>query len=108
MLQIIIQDRSDIRYIHVNGQLDISTSEDFAERVSVPDQASEVVLDFTKLTFIDSTGIGAILEFIYQLKENNRKMNIIGLNEEMKDVFETIGVLRVLDALQRGGSKSIN
>lgn len=102
MLQVITSGNLTTRFYHIEGVLDISTSDLFAENVSDATDVEEVILDVSKMTFIDSTGIGAILELIYQLKETGTSMQIVGMNEEIQDIFETIGVLRVMEALQRG------
>lgn len=108
MLQVITSGDQTNRFYHIEGILDISTSDLFIENVKEATGAEEVILDVTRMTFIDSTGIGAILELIYQLKEAGTGMQIIGMNEEIRDIFDTIGVLRVMDALQRGRNECQN
>ncbi|MDM5335752.1 STAS domain-containing protein [Fictibacillus enclensis] len=86
----------------ISGVLDISTSDYFSEIVLQKVPLNEIVLDLSNLTFIDSTGIGVILELIYQVKERSASLQIIGMNKEIEEIFETIGVSRIMEALQRG------
>jgi stage II sporulation protein AA (anti-sigma F factor antagonist) len=88
-------------FVQIIGLMDYSTLDDF--QVEIPDSINNVVIDFTDLEFIDSTGIGAILGIIHNAKESDRKVEFIGMNQTIIDLFETIGVFRVMEALRRTG-----
>jgi anti-anti-sigma factor len=87
--------------VKIIGLLDYSTMDDF--QLEIPDSIIKIVIDFTNLDFIDSTGIGAILGIVYNAKEHDRNVEFIGLNQTIVDLFETIGVFRVMEALKRTG-----
>ncbi|MEX2105079.1 MAG: STAS domain-containing protein [Bacilli bacterium] len=84
-----------------NSSIDIFDSyidhnfEDFRE-------ITHLTIDFSHVLFIDSTGIGAILRAIYMCLEHGCTFGIIGLNDYLQEIFETMGVPRVIDALGRG------
>jgi stage II sporulation protein AA (anti-sigma F factor antagonist) len=88
-------------FVQIIGLMDYSTMDDF--QLEIPSSVTKVVIDFTDLDFIDSTGIGAILGIIYSTKESDRNVEFIGLNQTVIDLFETIGVFRVMEALKRTG-----
>jgi anti-anti-sigma factor len=90
-------------YIRIQGVLDISTIDTFKEQtLQTYEQLGShgtLVVDYSGLEFIDSTGIGAILEIIYASKEYGFSVSFEGISEEIAEIFETIGVMRVLEAI---------
>lgn len=88
--------------IRLDGALDISTIDILNENIQKLERISSLEIDFSGLKFIDSTGIGAILKLIYESQTQGFVLHFQGMDENIKDIFETVGVFRVLEALQRG------
>lgn len=90
--------------VQLEGELDIGTVDTLNEHVDLLAQAnySSVLIDFSKLVFIDSTGIGAILRVIYLGRDKAFMVELDGMNSNINEIFETVGVMRVLTALQKG------
>lgn len=55
-----------------------------------------LVFDFDNLKFINSEGIGYLMEIHTHLIKNDQKLVIIGLRDHIKDVFETIGINEII------------
>jgi anti-anti-sigma factor len=89
--------------IQLEGELDIATVDLLHEHVDHMAQAqySSVMIDFSKLVFIDSTGIGAILRVIYLARDKGFAVELEGMNSNINEIFETVGVMRVLTALKK-------
>jgi anti-anti-sigma factor len=87
--------------IVLDGCLDISTIDHLKEVVLDLNSYQKLTIDFSSLSFIDSTGIGTLLDIIYDAKQTNQKVKFLGLNEYIKEVFETVGIIRVLEAIQK-------
>ncbi|MCY9666527.1 STAS domain-containing protein [Paenibacillus alginolyticus] len=90
-------------FVSIIGLMDYSTLDQF--HLEIPDSITKVVIDFNELEFIDSTGIGAILGVIHNARELNLNVEFMGLNETIIDLFETVGVFRVMEALKKRGNK---
>jgi anti-anti-sigma factor len=103
MLIIDTQYKESVCIIVVEGVLDIATVDILHERVDQFEfeQISSLIIDFSKLLFIDSTGIGAVLRVIYLARDKGFSVQFDGMDENVKDTFETVGVMRVLAALQK-------
>ncbi|WP_134686384.1 STAS domain-containing protein [Brevibacillus migulae] len=86
----------------VEGVLDIFTVDDFDAALTEVTGVQKLVIDLSAVTFLDSTGIGAILRAIYQGQDHGFTVELSGMNEEIKELFDTVGILRVLEALQKG------
>ncbi|OLO26365.1 anti-anti-sigma factor [Alkalihalophilus pseudofirmus] len=94
-----LQDNTVI--LKIIGILDISTNnvlDPYLDQLS--SDIEELIIDFTALEFIDSTGIGAIMNAIHLSQESNFKLKLQGINELTKQVFETIGIYQILEAVQ--------
>lgn len=89
-----------VLFLEIKGILDISTSNLMEQHLESINNIEMVVLDFTKLEFIDSTGIGAILNAVYLSQQKNFKLKMQGIDELTNEIFETVGLYRIMEALQ--------
>ncbi len=55
-----------------------------------------VVLDFSNVTFIDSSGIGLILGRYNQLKERNHTLTVRGTSKSVDRLFEISGLWSII------------
>lgn len=56
-----------------------------------------LVFDFTDMRYINSEGIGYLMEVHTHLAQRDRKLIIVGLNAHVEDVFKTIGIADIVD-----------
>lgn len=90
--------------LYVSGVLDYATMDPFVEEIrSVESDIKKVIIDFTDLEFIDSTGIGAIINLVHEANSKLFGVEISGLSEENKELFETIGVFQIMKSLREAG-----
>jgi anti-anti-sigma factor len=83
------------------GILDISTANVLDPLLEDTGGINILIFDFSELDFIDSTGIGSVINAIYLSQEKNLHLKFEGMNELTHQIFETVGVYRILDAIQR-------
>ncbi|PKM41797.1 MAG: hypothetical protein CVV03_11500 [Firmicutes bacterium HGW-Firmicutes-8] len=75
------------------GELDISTVEKFRASIEkVPETIAEVDLDFSGLEFVDSTGIGSLVQVMNQMKAQDKKVMVKGISKEIYEVFVRLGI----------------
>lgn len=101
MIKVETHQADQIRTLFIKGVLDYSTISEFKDAIDDLSDISKVVIDFTSLDFIDSTGIGAILDLIYNASDKQISVEFKGLNDDVKDIFDMIGVFRVIESLRR-------
>ncbi|MFR7350109.1 STAS domain-containing protein [Peptoniphilus sp.] len=70
------------------GELDIYQSENFKNEVLslYEENPKDIVFDFEKLEYIDSTGLGALI-FIYKNVFENNKVKIENVNPNIRKLF---------------------
>lgn len=83
----------------LNGVLDYSTVDTFDFFNKTKEFVTELEIDFSELDFIDSTGIGAILSILHSASSLNAKVSFVGMSEDTKRLFETIGVFEIKKSL---------
>jgi anti-anti-sigma factor len=92
--------KSYITILSLKGILDISTSAVIEKCLEEVKDIKELIIDFSNLEFIDSTGIGSIINAVYLSKEKSFKLKLQGVNELTNQVFETIGLYQIIEAIQ--------
>ncbi|MGX6443727.1 STAS domain-containing protein [Neobacillus sp. K501] len=103
-LTIHIEKNLDQAVVQINGTMDITTIEVFATKMDKLAKVSQLLLDFSNLEFIDSTGIGAIMELIYLSQEQNFTIKLTGMDETIHKIFEIVGLFTILEALKKEGT----
>jgi stage II sporulation protein AA (anti-sigma F factor antagonist) len=100
-LEIEIDRQEDTLYFRLGGLMDYSTIEGFEP--NIPETVRNVVVDFTNLDFIDSTGIGAILLILHEANDRGADVEFVGLNDRVRELFDTVGVFRIVESLRKRG-----
>jgi anti-anti-sigma factor len=97
-------EKESVCTLHVSGVLDYSTMGTFIEEIhTIKAGTKKVVIDFEGLDFIDSTGIGAIINLVHEANERKFKVELAGINAENQILFEMIGVFEIIESLQMEG-----
>lgn len=61
----------------VGGELDLYTAPTLRERIAEEDAGSSVALDVTGVSFIDSSGLGAMVASLKHVKESGGRLAIV-------------------------------
>lgn len=82
--------------VEVNGELDLVIAHQFRETV---DQAMEemmsqnLIVDLSKVNFIDSSGLGVILGRFRKIKTKGGQMILLGMNPNVKRILDLSGII---------------
>lgn len=57
----------------------------------------KVVLDLTRLRFVDSSGLGAFLSCLRKLNEKRGALKLCGMSKQVRAVFELVRMHRIID-----------
>lgn len=83
----------------LSGELDHNSAEE--ARVKIDDRIDrdnieKVILDFSGVTFMDSSGIGAVLGRYKKLANKNGVLCIAGPSKNVNRIFELAGLYKVI------------
>jgi anti-anti-sigma factor len=81
----------------LGGQYDISTVPGLQEALYDRTTAAEVVADLSGVTFMDSSGLRALLEVRAQLESEQRTLVLTQVPDQVARLFEVAGVASLFD-----------
>ena len=73
------------------GEVDIAVADQVREAI-VENSDSTVVVDLSGLTFIDSSGIAALLIGRRQVEAGGNRLELRGAQESVRRIFEIVGL----------------
>lgn len=81
------------------GNLDAESEKEFQDSVISNIDAGEksILLDFSKLEYISSAGLRALLIIAKKQKENGGKLGVSGLHKNVAEVFSVSGFDKIVD-----------
>ncbi len=59
-------------------------------------EQSEIIIDMTKVNFIDSSGIGAIVFLYKALKARGREIRLMNVSGQPKEMINMLGINKVI------------
>lgn len=88
-----------VKVLEPTGILDSSKAEDFRKTVdaAVSEGADILLLDLKDVTFIDSSGLGALVVILKQMRASQRKLYICSIGDQVRMLFELTSMDRVFE-----------
>jgi anti-anti-sigma factor len=79
------------------GDLDIDAFEIVKEQM-MPEQfpANHVEIDFSRVRFVDSTGIGLLIDLVNHLRNSGKAVTIINVSSAIQEVFSLLQLADIL------------
>ncbi|MCW6036076.1 STAS domain-containing protein [Spirulina subsalsa FACHB-351] len=89
----------NIKIVQPSGILDSTKVAEFRQEIneSVRNGAQIILIDFKDVTFMDSSGLGALVLALKTVRAEHRKLFICSINEQIKMLFELTSMDRVFD-----------
>src|SRR5215475_15956739 len=86
--------RGDVVILSLSGRLDATTAKTFQERIlSVIDSgAQRLVVDFSQLEYISSSGVQVFYQVSVKLKEKGGRIVFCRLSDPVKRVFDIVNM----------------
>ena len=79
-------------------ELDASNTGEFKRGIAPLLQAnSKLVLDLSLLSFVDSSGLGAMLSCLRQLSAKGGDLKLCGMSKQVRALFELVRMHRIFD-----------
>jgi anti-anti-sigma factor len=100
----------NVKIIKPIGILDANKSLEFRHKITDIEDISvkTVLVDFKEVTFMDSSGLGALVLAFKTLRAADRKMAICSINEQVRILFELTGMDDVFDIFDNQDDFKVN
>ncbi len=97
-LQLETSEEKGVLTVRMNGALNLATSIEFKQNSTawLSSGATHIILDMRKVVYIDSSGIGTLLQIIQLSAAQGSIFNIINIPTSLKSVFEMTGLSAIL------------
>lgn len=94
-------ERADGYLVELTGELDISSAASIESRLLELEQREpqRLVLDLTRVNFIDSTGLSMIINADGRARKRDRRLTIISGDGVPRRILRTVGLEDRLDVL---------
>jgi anti-sigma B factor antagonist len=81
-------------------ELDAGNAGEFKRDIaSLLEANTKVVLDLSRLRFVDSSGLGAFISCLRKLNARGGDLKLCGMSKQVRAVFELVRMHRVFDVL---------
>ena len=99
MVEVIVSKSGPVFQLQAN--LVMENCHDFFEvfKERLGSNPGAVLLDFSQIRFIDSSGIGILLKCVELTEQRSADFFIFGLNRQLEQVFKLAGLLKVFGVL---------
>jgi anti-sigma B factor antagonist len=79
-------------------ELDASNAGEFKrDMASVLQANTKLVLDLSRLRFVDSSGLGAMLSCLRQVSAKGGDLKLCGMSKQVRGLFELVRMHRIFD-----------
>ncbi|NEP89452.1 MAG: STAS domain-containing protein [Okeania sp. SIO2C2] len=88
-----------VKYIQPNGILDGTKATEFRQEINeqVEAGADIILIDFKDVTFMDSSGLGALVLALKTVRAAGGQLVVCSINEQVRILFELTSMDRVFD-----------
>jgi anti-sigma B factor antagonist len=81
--------------IQLAGKLSLETVHEFATQMRAED-APRVILDMSRVTFLDSAGVGALVSMFVSRRNHSKTLALAGLTQQGNAVMQVSGLIKLL------------
>ncbi|MGE5588356.1 MAG: anti-sigma factor antagonist [Clostridia bacterium] len=90
----------NVLVVHLSGELDLGTAPDFRakveEELGARPEVTSILLVLRDVTFIDSSGLGAILGRYKRLRAHGGRVIAVSPSPQVRKVFELSGLVNII------------
>ncbi len=99
ILQVKFSNKGSILIVGIIGELDHHSAQYIRDKIDaemIKATTKNIIFDFSKVTFMDSSGIGVIMGRYKNIQKLNGKAVIVSVNSQIKRIFDMSGLFRIM------------
>lgn len=91
-------EKEEKHYLYLNGEVDVYTSEKLKNALLplTENKGNEVIVDFSQVNYIDSTGLGIFIGALKATHKHGSSIKLIGMIERVRRLFNITGLDEVI------------
>ena len=89
-MEISKRSEGNVEIIDLKGEIDVSVSPQMREAIKplIDQQKKSLLINLGEVTYIDSSGLGVLVESLQEMKKYGGKIKLVKLNPDIRKVFE--------------------
>jgi len=93
--------------VTIKGEVDIYSVDQFRKSIekSINQKTSKIILDCTDLSYIDSTGMGVLIEMRNKTMEMGQKIVMKNPKPNIKKLLSLTGVDKIIEIIENSGGR---
>lgn len=89
---------NDIKVIKISGEIDFDNFQDVGKKIrSNLQNTKKVIIDLEELTYLNSMGLSEIIKVYKKSKENDTKLILCSLNENIHKLFRITKINKLIN-----------
>ena len=98
-MELAVEKVGDVAVVEITvDELDASNTGELKHDIApVLEANTKLVIDLSRLRFVDSSGLGAILSCLRQLSSKGGDLKLSGMQKQVRAVFELVRMHRIFD-----------
>lgn len=99
-----ISSTGEVLTVYLKGEIDHHSARAMREEIDKAidfNMPSLLILDFTEITFMDSSGIGLVMGRFKNLQKNGAKLHLVNLSDNIYKIMKLAGIER-LAVIEKG------
>ena len=98
-MEITQRERNSVVVLDIIGEIDLYNASEIKLMIQklIDNQKYDIIINLEKVSYIDSSGIGALISSLSSLKKYQGNMKIINLLASVKRVFELTKLMSFFD-----------
>lgn len=98
-MELAVEKVGDVAVVEIPvDELDASNTGELKHDIApVLEANAKLVIDLSRLRFVDSSGLGAILSCLRQLTSKGGDLKLSGMQKQVRAVFELVRMHRIFD-----------
>lgn len=99
VMKYIIKDQEGTKVLFLDGRLDMATGGVLKEEISklCANGSIRIHLNFNKIDFINSSGLGALVSIMKQVRLNNGRLTLSNMASYVREIFDLTQLSHVFE-----------
>ncbi|HEC69835.1 MAG TPA: anti-sigma factor antagonist [Candidatus Omnitrophica bacterium] len=83
----------------LEGEVNINTSPELRKAFDkiIREGQKKVIVDFSEISYIDSSGLATLIEMYQRLKKNGGRLRLCAMGEKVRSVFEITKLVKLFE-----------
>jgi len=93
------EDKNGLIVCYIDGEIDINTAPEIKKHFEkvLSKKAPKIVINFSKVTYVDSSGLATLVEILKSMRIYGGKMRLSNLSPKIKSLFEITKLEKLFD-----------